>query len=424
MKKNVLIIGSGGREYAFAWKLHKDEKVDKIYCIPGNAGTSKFATNVPLKLNDYNLISEFISNQKIDYTVVGPENPLDGGIVNFFDKKGHKILGPTKECALLESSKIYARDIMKKYNIPHPNYVSCSSKNEVIKARKIIGLPLVLKADGLAAGKGVIICKNENEFQNGVMEFFEKDSFGSASKKISVEECLIGPEISVFAICNGKDYIIMNNAQDHKRIYDNDKGPNTGGMGAYSPTPLYDDKLESKIKSKIIEPTLNAMINEGHPYKGFLYFGLMLVDEEPCVIEYNVRMGDPETQVVLPMMNSSFNDLIVSALDCKLSEFNYTNNNGYCVTVVLAAKGYPGKYEKGHIIEGLNSLENELVFHAGTSIKNNKFVTSGGRILNVVGLGNTLENAIDNAYKIVDKIDFENKYFRLDIAKKGLSYNR
>ncbi len=424
MKKNVLILGSGGREYAFAWKLHQDKKINKIYCIPGNAGTSKFATNVSIPLNDFKSISKFVLNEEIEYTIVGPEQPLDEGIVNFFENKGHKILGPTKECAMLESSKIFARDIMKKHNIPHPNYISCSSKNDVIKAKDVIGLPLVLKADGLAAGKGVIICKNESDFQNGLIEFFEKDSFGIASEKISVEECLIGPEISIFTICNGKDYIIMNNAQDHKRIYDNDEGPNTGGMGAYSPTLLCDDKLERKIKSRIIEPTLNAMISEGHPYKGFLYFGIMLVDEEPYVIEYNVRMGDPETQVVLPMMNSSLNDLIISALESKLSDFNYLNNNGYCVTVVLAANGYPGKYEKGYVIEGLNSLENELVFHAGTSLKNNNFITSGGRILNVVGFGNTLENAIESTYRTVQKIDFKNKYFRKDIAKKGLSYNK
>ena len=423
MKKNVLILGSGGREYAMAWKLSNDKNVNKVYCIPGNAGTSKIGINKSLSTNDHKLILDFVNKYNIDLTIVGPENLLDDGIVNFFESNNKKIFGPTKLAAKLESSKIYARDIMKKYNIPHPKYISCSTQDEVKQARDILGLPIVLKADGLAAGKGVIICNNGDEFNKALSVFFENQDFGSASDKISVEECISGPEISIFTVCNGSSYTILNNAQDHKRIFDGDLGPNTGGMGAYAPTPLYDIKLEEKIKNKIIEPTLNGMINEGAPFCGFLYFGLMLVNSNPYVIEYNVRMGDPETQVVMPIMKSSLFDLIDSTLDNRLESFKYKNKSGYCVTVVLASDGYPSNYEKGNIIKGLDNLDNDLVFHAGTSLDlDGKFVTSGGRVLNAIGLGKDLKLAIQDAYRVVDKIKFKNIYYRKDIAKKGLDY--
>jgi len=423
MKKNVLILGSGGREYAMAWKLSNDKNVKKVYCIPGNAGTSKIGINKSLPINDHKLILDFVNKHDIDLTIVGPENLLDDGIVDFFELNNKKIFGPTKLATKLESSKIYARDIMKKYNIPHPKYISCSTQDEVKQARNILGLPIVLKADGLAAGKGVIICNNENEFNKALSIFFENQDFGSASDKISVEECISGPEISIFTVCNGSSYIILNNAQDYKRIFDGDLGPNTGGMGAYAPTSLYDIELEEKIKNKIIEPTLNGMINEGTPFCGFLYFGLMLVNGNPYVIEYNVRMGDPETQVVMPIMKSSLFDLINSTLDNRLESFKYKNKSGYCVTIVLASDGYPSNYEKGNIIKGLDNLDNDLVFHAGTSLNSNgKFVTSGGRVLNAIGLGTDLKLAIQDAYRIVDKIKFKNIYYRKDIAKKGLDY--
>ena len=423
MKKNILILGSGGREYAFTWKLHQDKNVEKVFCAPGNAGTSKIAENISLSLDNHQAILDFVNNNNIDLTIVGPEDPLDSGIVDFFKLHNKQIFGPNQACAKLESSKIYARDIMKKYNIPHPKYISCSSKLEVEKAKNTLGLPIVLKADGLAAGKGVIICNDENEFSSALAVFFDDNNFGKASEKISVEECIAGPEISIFTVCNGENYVILNNAQDHKRVFDDDLGPNTGGMGAYAPTLLYNKELEEKIKNKIIEPTLKAMINEGNPYSGFLYFGLMLVNGEPYVIEYNVRMGDPETQVVIPMMENSLLDLIESALNDKLDSFNYINKDGYCITVVLAAKGYPGSYKKGYIINGLDKLGDDLVFHAGTSFdKNNFFITSGGRILNVIGFGKTLKLAIKDAYRIINKIGFKNMYYRKDIAKKGLNY--
>ena len=423
MKKNILILGSGGREYAFAWKLYQDKNVEKVFCAPGNAGTSKIAENISLSLNDHKAILDFVNDKNIDLTIVGPEDPLDSGIVDFFKLHDKKIFGPDKACAKLESSKIYARDIMKKYDIPHPKYISCSNRLEVEDAKGILGLPIVLKADGLAAGKGVIICNNEQEFSDALSIFFDDKNFGKASEKISVEECIVGPEISIFTVCNGSNYVILNNAQDHKRAFDDDLGPNTGGMGAYAPTPLYNKELEEKIKNQIIEPTLEAMINEGNPYSGFLYFGLMLVNGEPYVIEYNVRMGDPETQVVIPMMQNSLLHLIDSTLDNKLDSFKYKNKDGYCITVVFAADGYPGSYEKGHLISGLDNLDNDLVFHAGTSFdKEGSFITSGGRILNAIGFGETLELAIKDVYRVANKVRFKNIYYRKDIAKKGLNY--
>ena len=423
MNRNILVLGSGGREYAMVWKLKNEKNIKNIFCIPGNAGTSKIAINKSLPINDYNSILDFVKASNIDLIIVGPENLLDDGIVDFFKLHNINIFGPTKSAAKLESSKIYARDIMKKYNIPHPKYISCVSKNDVINAKNILGLPIVLKADGLAAGKGVIICNNKNEFNDALSIFFDEQNFGSASEKISVEECISGPEISIFTACNGSDYTILNNAQDHKRIFDGDIGPNTGGMGAYAPTLLYNSKLENTIKKEIIEPSLEAMINEGAPFCGFLYFGLMLVNGNPYVIEYNVRMGDPETQVVMPMMETSLYDLIDATMKNKLDSFNYKNKSGFCVTVVLAANGYPKNYEKRHLIEGLDNLDKNSVFHAGTSLDAaNNFITSGGRVLNVIGFGSSLKSAIKNTYDKVNKIKFKNMFFRTDIAKKGLDY--
>ena len=423
MRKNVLIIGSGGREYAMVWKLSQDKNIESIYCLPGNAGTSTIAKNINLSIDEHQSILKFVVDNNVDLTIVGPEGPLDDGIVDYFRLNNQKIFGPTKNASQLESSKIFARDLMKKYNIPHPEYIACKTQDEVRKAKKTLNLPIVLKADGLAAGKGVIMCHNENEFEDGLSVFFEDQSFGAASDKISVEKCISGPEISIFTVCNGLDYIILNNAQDHKRIFDNDLGPNTGGMGAYAPTNLYSKNLEDKIKSKIIEPTLNAMVKEDNPYSGFLYFGLMLVEGEPYVIEYNVRMGDPETQVVMPMMNTSLFDIIDASLNQGLKSIDYKNKQGYCATVVVAADGYPHKYDKGFIIEGLNDLGDDLVFHAGTSLNSsNQFVTSGGRVLNVIGYGDSLELAIKDAYRVIRKISFKGMYYRTDIGKKGLKY--
>jgi len=423
MKKNVLILGSGGRECAFAWKINQDKNTKKIYCIPGNAGTKDFAENINISLDNHKSILDFVVEKDIDITIVGPEGPLDAGIVDYFQLNNQKIFGPNQIASKLESSKIYARDLMKKYGIPHPDYICCLNIEDTKKAKEVLGLPIVLKADGLAAGKGVIICNTEKEFKDALNIFFEDKNFGSAAQKISVEKCISGPEISVFTVCDRLDYVIINNAQDHKRIFNDDLGPNTGGMGAYSPTNLYNKELEDKIKKNIIDPTLHAMVNEKNPYSGFLYFGLMLVNNEPYVIEYNVRMGDPETQVVLPMMETSLLTLIDAALNSKLKFISYKNKTGYCVTVVLSVEGYPNEYEKGIKIVGLNSLDQDLLFHGGTMIdQDNQYVTSGGRVLNVIGFGETLKKAISDAYRIINKINFKGMYYRTDIGKKGLEY--
>tara|TARA_Y100001970_G_C14208475_1_gene845455 strand:- start:457 stop:1731 length:1275 start_codon:yes stop_codon:yes gene_type:complete len=420
--KKVLVIGSGGREYAFAWKLSKDSEVSQVYCAPGNGGTEAFSINLDIDINNHEKVLDKIHELNIDLTVIGPEGPLADGIVDYLEDNNAKVFGPDKFCSQLESSKLFARDVMKEYNIPQPKYVKCSSADEAIAVREEWGLPLVVKADGLAAGKGVIICNNNDSFNDAIEAMFNNPKFGNASKSVSVEECLIGEELSVFAVCDGSDYKILNTAQDHKRAFDNDKGPNTGGMGAYSPTPLSTSEIISKTEEEVIKPTLKAMNDKGHPYKGFLYVGIMIVDGNPFVIEFNVRMGDPETQVVIPLLDSSLYSLLNSCLDEKLSEVDLEISNKTAVTVVLTAKGYPGSYSKGMKIEGLNQIDSDLVFHAGTKMIDNEIVTSGGRVLNVIGFGTDLESAINDAYRISEKITFDDKFLRRDIGQKGLSY--
>ena len=420
--KSVLVIGSGGREYAFAWKLHKDQEVGKVFCAPGNGGTKSFATNLDLDAGNHDEVLAEIRNHKIDLVLVGPEAPLANGIVDFLVQNDVKVFGPDRYASQLESSKLFARDIMNEYNIPQPKYKRCVSRQEAIEVKDDWGLPIVVKADGLAAGKGVIICDNEESFDEALSVMFDKSEFGAASSSVSVEECLFGEELSIFAVCDGSNYKILNTAQDHKRAFDNDKGPNTGGMGAYSPTPLSTNEILSKTEDRIIKPVLNAMKDKGHPYKGFLYVGIMIVDNDPFVIEFNVRMGDPETQVVIPLLNSSFYTLLDDCLEGKLNETKLEISSQTAVTVVLAADGYPGKYDKGMDISGINDSNHNQVFHAGTSFTDRGFVTTGGRVLNVIGFGDNLKIAIDDAYKLANEVDFEGKFFRTDIGKKGLSY--
>tara|TARA_B100000029_G_scaffold511538_1_gene605827 strand:+ start:1473 stop:2759 length:1287 start_codon:yes stop_codon:yes gene_type:complete len=425
MKKNsysVLVIGSGGREHTFAWVLSKDQQVKKIYCCPGNGGTERIAENVKINIGKHEEIISFVKNKKIDLTIVGPELPLAEGIVDSFKKHKLRIFGPDAYCAQLESSKLFARDLMSTNNIPHPKYFKCSNKIQAQKYKDVLGFPLVLKADGLAAGKGVIICNDDQEFNSGINTMFHSKTFGDASKHISLEECLLGEELSVFAICDGKNYKILNSAQDHKRLKDDDIGPNTGGMGAYSPTSLSNKNLLEEVGETIIDPTLKAMQKCGHPYLGFLYVGLMLVNNKPYVIEFNVRMGDPETQVVLPLMKNSLFELIWSASNQQLNNYKISNHSKTAVTIVLSLEGYPNKYPKNIKINGLEKLEDELVFHAGTKLVNGDYLTTGGRVLNVVGFGNNLMSAIENAYKLAQKIDYKGKYFRKDIGRRGLKY--
>ena len=422
MKKKVLVLGSGGREHALVWAFEKDENVGEIYCAPGNGGTDDIAENIMVNLANLQEVLRLAQEKKIDLTVVGPETLLAGGIVDSFRKAGLRILGPDAYGAQLESSKLFARNLMAENKISQPSYYSCSTRREVESLKDILELPLVIKADGLAAGKGVIVCQKEDEFETALKTIFDEGTFGDAAERVSLERCLFGEELSVFAVCDGENFKILNSAQDHKRAYDGDKGPNTGGMGAYSPTPLSTPKLLSRVGKEIIQPTLNAMIERGHPYTGFLYVGLMIVDGEPYVIEFNVRMGDTETQVVLPLLKSSHIELIWNATEGKLKQTKVMSSSQTAVTVVMAAEGYPGKYKKGLKIKGLETVKDRLVFHAGTRKQNYDIVTSGGRVLNAVGFGKDLKTAIDDAYDIVNAIDFSGKYFRKDIGKRGLQY--
>ena len=417
---NVLVLGSGGREHAIVWSIYQDSRINNIYCAPGNAGISKIAKNVSIDIMNNNKVFSFCQKNEINFVIVGPEQPLENGIVDYFNKNKIKIFGPNKYAAQLETSKLFARNIMEENNIPQPAFFECKNKEDIYDVERKIGLPLVLKADGLAAGKGVIICKNNQEFEDAISDMVINKKFGVAVNKISVEECLYGEELSVFAICDGENYKIITSAQDHKRIFDNDLGPNTGGMGAYSPTPLFDDDLKNKIEERIIKPILKAMNNQNSPYKGFLYIGLMIVENDPYVIEYNVRLGDPEAQVILPLIESSVFDLLLAATDGNIKNTSIKLSDNYAVTVVLASKGYPDKYNKGMLINGLNKIKDGIIFHAGTVIKNQNYYTNGGRVLNVVGTDKSLKEAINNAYNYVHKINYKDKYYRTDIGSKAL----
>tara|TARA_Y100000590_G_scaffold460988_1_gene621567 strand:+ start:708 stop:1988 length:1281 start_codon:yes stop_codon:yes gene_type:complete len=419
---NVLIIGSGGREHAIAWSIFEDSKINKLYCAPGNAGTSFICENVDLDIMNNEGILIFVQNKNINLIIVGPEQPLGNGIVDFFTSKNINIFGPCKYASQLETSKLFARYIMEKYNIPQPAFFECQTEEEILSINGKIGLPLVLKADGLAGGKGVIICNSSLELNNAIDDMLYSRKFGESSVKVSVEECLKGEELSVFAICDGEHYKIINSAQDHKRIFENDIGPNTGGMGAYAPTPLFDEKLKDKVEKTILQPILHAMKNEGYPFKGFLYIGLMIVDNNPYVIEYNVRLGDPEAQVVLPLIKSSVFDMILSSIDGNLESYDLNLSPKYAVTIVLASDGYPDKYSKGMQIFGLDNLKDQIVFHAGTEIDKDKIICNGGRVLNVVSIDDDLKSSIQKAYELIDNIKFDKMYFRKDIGSKAFKY--
>ena len=416
----MLILGSGGREHALAWVFIKDNFVDKVYCAPGNGGTNAIAENITVNLANQQEVLRLAKENNIDLTVVGPEIPLADGIVDIFRQEGLRIFGPDAYGAQLESSKLFARDLMAENNIPHPDYYSCNTREEAESLKAILKLPLVLKADGLAAGKGVIVCQNDDDFNKALITIFDEDTFGDAADRISLERCLIGDELSVFAVCDGENFKILNTAQDHKRAFDGDKGPNTGGMGAYSPTPFSTPKLLKRVGEEIIHPTLTAMIDRGHPYTGFLYVGLMIVDGDPYVIEFNVRMGDPEAQVVLPLLKSSLFELLWKATAGKLKQTKVIISSQTAVTVVMASNGYPGKYDKGMRIMGLEKVKDRLVFHAGTSRQDHDIITSGGRVLNAVGFGKDLSSAIDDVYDIVNAIDYRGKFYRKDIGFRGM----
>jgi phosphoribosylamine---glycine ligase len=413
------VVGSGGREHSLGWKLSQSPKVEKVYTAPGNGGTEN---NIAISADRIEELSEFAQKNNC-FTVVGPESPLALGIVDFFEEKNLKIFGPRKKAAQLESSKIWAKNFMKKNNIPTAKFEIFDDAEKAIKYVKSINHPVVIKADGLAAGKGVIVCNSTVEAISAIDTILVKKTFGDAGNRIIIEERIDGVEASYISLSDGNFAISMATSQDHKRIYDNDMGPNTGGMGAYSPTPLIDESLGEKIQKNIIDKTINAMKNEQIPFKGFLYAGVMIKDGEPYVLEYNVRMGDPECQPIIMRMDSDLYDYLLASTDGTLSSLppiSWKNQSAVCV--VLASKGYPEAYPKNEEISGLDfTSDDTFVFHAGTKTENGTVLTNGGRVLGVTALGNSLQHAISNAYSAVEKVSWPSKYYRRDIGKKGLT---
>ena len=412
-------MGAGGREHALSWKLSTSEKIDQVYTAPGNGGTSQ---NIELSVTDIEGLAKF-AQEKNCFTVVGPEDPLAAGIVDTFVEKGLPVFGPTKNAAKLESSKIWAKEFMKRNSIPTADFEIFDDAQKAKDFVKSYEKPVVIKADGLAAGKGVIVCKNKDEANDAIDTILTKKSFGDAGSKIIIEERIDGVEASYIALCDGKIALPMATSQDHKRVFDNDEGPNTGGMGAYSPTPIIDEKLGTEIQEKIIDKTIHAMRDEGFEFKGFLYAGIMIKDGTPYVLEYNVRMGDPECQPILMRLDSDLYDYLHASSEGKLSELPEISwKNQYSVCVVLASKGYPSSYPTGDEITGFENIPSEaFVFHAGTKKQDNKIKSNGGRVLGVTALGSSLQDAINNAYDACNHIRWANKYHRTDIGKKGLS---
>ena len=417
---NVLVVGSGGREHAIGWKLSQNDSVNRVFHAPGNGGT---LNNVEIPVDDLDELAKFASENDC-FTVVGPEVPLAMGIVDFFNEKGLKIFGPTRKAAQLEASKIWAKQFLKRNNIPTAAFEVFDSPAKAKEYVNQIGYNVVIKADGLAAGKGVIVCGSKDEAEKSIDMILVDKKFGNAGNSIIIEERIDGIEASYIALSDGKIAIPMATSQDHKRVFDNDKGPNTGGMGAYSPTPIIDNDISQKIQERIIDKTISALRDEGITFQGFLYAGIMLKDGEPYVLEYNARMGDPECQPILMRMKSDLFEYLMGSVSGTLDTMppiSWKDESAVCI--VLASKGYPESYPKGDEIFGLDqTFENGFVFHAGTKKQNVKIITNGGRVLGVTGLGDTLESAINNAYDISEKISWENKYLRTDIGKKGLSH--
>jgi len=415
---NVLVVGSGGREHALGWKISSSPKVKKVYHAPGNGGT---LNNVDIGPDKMDLLAKFASENKC-LTVVGPEVPLAAGIVDVFTQKGLEIFGPTRQAAQLESSKVWAKNFMKRNGIPTARFEIFDDAVSAKEYAKSVDFPLVVKADGLAAGKGVIVCNDSKDAVSAIDKILVEKSFGDAGLRIILEERIDGVEASYIAICDGNTAYPMATSQDHKRIYDNDMGPNTGGMGAYSPTPVIDDTLSENIQKNVIEKTVSAMKKEGMPFKGFLYAGIMVKDGKPYVLEFNARMGDPECQPIMVRMESDLVDYIQASINGTLSclpKISWKRQSAVCV--VLVSKGYPDSYPKGEEILGLGDTDaNSYVFHAGTSRVDGKVLTSGGRVLGVTALGDTLQEAISNAYSRVAQISWPSKYCRTDIGKKGL----
>jgi len=417
----VLVVGSGGREHAIVTSVAKSPRVDKIYCAPGNAGIAALAECVPIGAMEFDKLVAFAKEKEIDFTIIGMDDPLVGGIVDVFEAEGLRVFGPKKNAAILEGSKAFSKDLMKKYNIPTAAYENFTDPKAAIAYLEQAKFPIVLKADGLALGKGVLICENLDEAKAGVKEIMEDKKFGASGNTMVIEEFMTGREVSVLSFVDGKTIKIMSSAQDHKRAKDGDQGLNTGGMGNFSPSPFYTEEVDDFCKKYIYQATVDAMAKEGRPFTGVIFFGLMLTEDGPKVLEYNARFGDPEAQVVLPRMKNDIIDVMEACVDGKLDTVDLQFEDNAAVCVVLASDGYPVSYEKGFEIKGLENFDGKdgyYCFHAGTKFdENGKIVTNGGRVLGVTAKGATLKEARANAYAATEWVDFANKYMRHDIGK-------
>lgn len=416
----VLIVGSGGREHAIAWKVAQSPKVDKIYCAPGNAGIAEYAECVNIGAMEFDRLAAFAKEQEIDLTVIGMDDPLVGGIVDVFEAQGLRVFGPRKNAAILEGSKAFSKDLMKKYDIPTAAYENFDDPEKALAYLETASMPIVLKADGLALGKGVLICNTLEEAKEGVRSIMMDKKFGTAGNQMVIEEFMTGREVSVLSFVDGKTIKIMTSAQDHKRAKDGDQGLNTGGMGTFSPSPFYTEEVDQFCREHIYQKTVDAMAAEGREFKGIIFFGLMLTEKGPRVLEYNARFGDPETQVVLPRMKNDIVEVFEACVDGTLDQIDLQFEDNAAVCVVLASDGYPVSYEKGFEIRGLENFKDKdgyYVFHAGSKFADGKIVTNGGRVLGVTAAGKDLKEARANAYKATEWIDFDNKYMRHDIGK-------
>ncbi len=420
----ILVIGNGGREHAVARKLMQSPLAEKVFIAPGNAGTALVGENVDIKVDEFEKIAEFAKKEEIGLVFVGPENPLVEGIVDFLQEKGINAFGPSKKAAAIEGSKLFTRDLLKKYGIPSAEYAAFDNAEKAKQYLQEKEAPVVVKADGLAAGKGVVVAETIEEAEKAIDEMMTDKRFGEAGSKIVLEEKLLGEEASYLVFTDGKNIKPMVSSQDHKRIFDNDKGPNTGGMGAYSPAPIVTKEMEQRILKEIMQPTVDAMAKEGREFKGILYAGLMISKTGPKIVEFNCRFGDPETQVILPRLDSDLISIMQACIEGNLAEQEVKwSQKAYCC-IIMASGGYPGKYEKGKEITGLekdSKITETIVFHAGTKADNGKVVTNGGRVLGITASGNTIKESIDNAYKAVEKISFEGMQFRKDIGQKALN---
>lgn len=416
----VLIVGSGGREHAIAWKVAQSKRVSKIYCAPGNAGIEEVATCVPIGAMEFDKLVAFAKEKQIDLTIIGMDDPLVAGIVDVFEAEGLKVFGPRKNAAILEGSKAFSKDLMKKYKIPTASYETFDCPEKAMEYLETAMMPVVLKADGLALGKGVLICNTREEAMQGVKTLMLDKQFGTAGNRIVIEEFMTGREVSVLSFVDGEHIKIMTSAQDHKRAKDGDEGLNTGGMGTFSPSPYYTKEVDEFCQTYIYQATVDAMKMEGRSFKGIIFFGLMLTENGPRVLEYNARFGDPETQVVLPRMKNDIIDVMEACIDGTLDKVQLEFEDNAAVCVVLASSGYPEHYKKGFEIKGLEAFHNKdgyYVFHAGTKKEDGKVVTNGGRVLGITAKGSDLKKARANAYEATTWVDFANKYMRNDIGK-------